>query len=99
MKKAYWIVQYKAVSDEAALKEYGKLAEIALVAGGGKLLVRTAGDGVLPFEAGIAERTVVVEFDNLDKAIVTRNGEAYQAAMAALGNAAVRDFRIVEAFA
>lgn len=99
MKKAYWVVQYEAISDESALKEYGKLAEVAIVAGGGKLIVRAAGDGVLPFEAGIAERTVVVEFDSLERAIATRNGEAYQAAMAALGNAAVRDFRVVEAFA
>jgi uncharacterized protein (DUF1330 family) len=37
MKKGYWVVAYRSVLDESALKEYGKLAIPAIEAGGGKV--------------------------------------------------------------
>ncbi len=36
MKKGYWIVAYRSISDQAALKEYGRLAGPAIQAAGGK---------------------------------------------------------------
>jgi len=39
---------------------------------------------------------VVVEFDNLERAIAAHDGPGYQEALRALGNAAERDVRIVE---
>ncbi|WP_394777278.1 DUF1330 domain-containing protein [Undibacterium sp.] len=96
MKKAYWLVQYRALTDESALKEYIVLAEAAVAAGGGKLLLR-ARDGTVPPGPKPVGRAVVIEFDNLEQAIGTRNSDSYQRALAVLGHSAVRDFRIMEA--
>jgi uncharacterized protein (DUF1330 family) len=94
MKKGYWIVAYRSILDESALKEYGKLAIPAIEAGGGKALIRTS--EVEPRESGINQRIVVMEFENFEKAIATYNSAAYQAALQVLGSAAERDFRIIE---
>ena len=95
MKKGYWIVAYRSISDQSALKDYGKLAVPAIEAGGGKVTVRTA-DGIEPRESGLQQRVVVVEFESFEKAVATYNSAAYQAALKALGSAAERDFRIAE---
>lgn len=95
MKKGYWIVAYRSVPDESALKEYGKLAIPAIEAGGGKALIRTA-DAIEPREAGLKQRLVVMEFESFAKAVAVYNSPAYQAALKALGSGAERDFRIVE---
>ncbi|HEX4227990.1 MAG TPA: DUF1330 domain-containing protein [Bryobacteraceae bacterium] len=94
MKKGYWVVAYRSVSDESALKEYGKLAIPAIQAGGGKAIIRTP--NVEARESGINQRVVVMEFENLEKAIAAYNSAAYQAALRVLGSAVERDFRIVE---
>lgn len=95
MKKGYWVVAYRSVSDEPTLKEYGKLATPAIEAGGGKPLIRTA-DAIEARESGLKQRVVVIEFESFEKARATYNGAAYQAALKTLGSAADRDFRIVE---
>ena len=61
MKKGYWVVSYRSVSDETALKRYGELVIPAIEAGGGKALIRTA-DAVESREAGLKQRVVVMEF-------------------------------------
>jgi uncharacterized protein (DUF1330 family) len=48
------------------------------------------------YEAGLNQRTVITEFDSLDKAISAHDREGYQAALKVLGNAVKRDLRIVE---
>jgi uncharacterized protein (DUF1330 family) len=95
MKKGYWIVAYRSISDESALKAYAKLAIPAIEAGGGKALIRTA-DAVVPHESGVKQRVVVIEFETFEKAIATYTSPAYQEALKALGSGADRDFRIVE---
>ena len=60
MKKGYWVVSYRSVSDETALKKYGELAIPAIEAGGGKALIRTA-DAVESREAGLKQRVVVMD--------------------------------------
>jgi uncharacterized protein (DUF1330 family) len=95
MKKGYWIVCYRSVSDENALREYAALALVAIEAHGGRGLVRTS-EAVEPHEAGIKQRTVVTEYESFAKAKEAYASEAYQQALKALGSAAERDFRIVE---
>jgi uncharacterized protein (DUF1330 family) len=95
MKKGYWLVAYRSVSDESALREYGKLAGAATAAYGGKALVRTS-DAIEAVEAGLKQRTVLIEFESFDKAVAAYRSDAYKAALRALGSAAERDFRIVE---
>jgi len=94
MKKAYWIACYRSISDPVAVAEYGKLAGPALQAAGGRFLVR--GMPAKTFEAGCQERTVVIEFESVERAIAAHESAAYRAALHALGGAAERDMRIVE---
>ncbi|MEJ2375789.1 MAG: DUF1330 domain-containing protein [Pseudolabrys sp.] len=48
-------------------------------------------------EAGINERTVVIEFDSLDKALAAYDSPGYQEALNALGSDNVkRGMRVVE---
>ena len=95
MNKGYWIVAYRSVSNDSALKHYGEIAGPAIAAGGGKILVRTA-DMIEPRESGLKQRIVVTEFESFEKALATYDSAAYQAALKVLGSAAERDFRIVE---
>jgi uncharacterized protein (DUF1330 family) len=90
-----WVVCYRSISDPAAREEYTKLAVPAVLAGGGRYLTR--GGVAKTYEAGINQRTVLVEFNSLAQAIATYDSPDYQAALAVLGNAAERDVRIVEA--
>jgi uncharacterized protein (DUF1330 family) len=76
------------------LAAYAKLAGPALVAAGGRFLARGTASKV--YEAGLLERTVLIEFDSVEKAVAAYETLAYQAAIAALGNGAERDLRIVE---
>jgi uncharacterized protein (DUF1330 family) len=41
------------------------------------------------------ERTVLIEFDSVEKAVATHASPDYQAALAALADGVVRDLRIV----
>ena len=94
MAKGYWIVLYRSVSKPAALAEYGKLAGPAIQAGGGRFLAR--GTPAKTFEAGLNERSVVIEFDSVEKAITAYESPAYQAAVKLLQGAVERDVRILE---
>lgn len=47
-------------------------------------------------EAGLDERTVIVEFENLEQAVAAHHSEQYRKALDVLGTAVERDFRIVE---
>ena len=48
------------------------------------------------YEAGVLQRTVIVEFESLEKAIACHDSPAYQAALEALGDGVTRDLRVVE---
>jgi uncharacterized protein (DUF1330 family) len=94
MPKAYWITAYREVKDPAKLAAYAKLAGPALAPFGARYLCR--GTASTTFEAGLRERIVVSEFSSLQQAIDAHNGPAYQEALKALGDGAVRDVRMIE---
>ncbi|MGW1126606.1 DUF1330 domain-containing protein [Streptomyces sp. NPDC002526] len=94
MPKGYWVSVYRTIADPEKLAAYNKLAPPAVKAGGGRVLSR--GTRVEAYEAGIAERVVLVEFDTFDQAVAARESPAYQEALAALADGVERDFRIVE---
>ncbi len=94
MAKAYWISCYRKIKDPEALAAYAKLAGPAVLAGGGRFVIRGMPSQV--YENGVKERTVVVEFDSLAVAIAARESAGYQEALRALGDAVERDFRIAE---
>jgi uncharacterized protein (DUF1330 family) len=94
MAKGYWIAFYRSVSDADALAAYAKPAGVAIVAAGGRFLAR--GVPAQTYEAGLKERTVVIEFPSVAAAVACHDSEGYQAALKLLRNGAERDFRIVE---
>ena len=79
MAKGYWVSSYRTISDPEKLAAYNKLAGPAVQAGGGRLLSR--GVRVVAHDAGIAERTVLIEFDSFDQAVAARESKAYQEAL------------------
>ena len=93
-KKGYWVVCYKSVSNPAAMTEYAILAATALEALGGRVIL--GGKPAKTHEAGLDESVVVVEFENLEKALAAYESDLYRPALKMLDNAAQRDFRIVE---
>jgi uncharacterized protein (DUF1330 family) len=95
MANAYWINTFRSVSDPAKLAVYIELAGPAMRASGGRFLAR--GLPAAAFESGAIERTVIIEFDSVDQAVAAYNSPAYQEALRALGDGAVRDLRIIEA--
>lgn len=94
MSKAYWISTYQKINDPNKVAAYAALAGPAITAGGGTFIVR--GTPTKTYEAGINERTVVIEFDSVEKAIATHDSLDYAVALAALDDGAVREIRIVE---
>jgi len=95
MKKGYWVVAYRSISDESAVKSYGALAVPAVESYGGRFLTRSASQ-IHSHEAGLPLRTVLVEFESYDTALAAHESEAYQKALQTLGSGAERDFRIIE---
>ena len=95
MTKAYWVATYRSVSNPDALAAYAALAGPAITAAGGRILAR--GMPAHTYEAGLQQRTVVIEFDSVEHAKATHDSPAYQHALAALANGAERDIRIIEA--
>jgi uncharacterized protein (DUF1330 family) len=94
MPKAYWVACYRSISNPDALAAYAKLAAPAIAAAGGRFLAR--GNAAKAYEAGIAQRVVLIEFDSVERAVAAHESEGYQAALKVFGNAAERDLRIVE---
>jgi uncharacterized protein (DUF1330 family) len=94
MAKAYWIACYRAIKNPDALAAYAKLAGPAIQAAGGRFLVR--GMPAKTYEAGLDQRTVMLEFDSVQAAMAAHDSAGYQAALKALGDGAERDIRILE---
>jgi uncharacterized protein (DUF1330 family) len=94
MAKTYWISTYRAVTNADKLAAYAKLAGPSIAAGGGRFLAR--GEPAKVYELGLQQRTVLIEFDSLAQAIATHDSPSYQEALAALGDGAQREIRIIE---
>ena len=93
MAKGYWIAFYREVSDPNKLAAYAKLAGPAIEKGGGRFLAR--GIPAQVYDEGQLERTVLIEFDSVAKAVAVHDSPGYQEALAVLKGGVVRDLRIV----
>jgi uncharacterized protein (DUF1330 family) len=91
--KAYWVNSYRQVTDPGKLAAYARLAGPAIEAAGGRFLARAS--AVQSYEAGLLERTVLIEFPSVEAAVAAHDSPAYREALAALDGGAVRDLRIV----
>ena len=94
MSKAYWVSVYRSVSNPDALAAYAKLAGPALTGAGGRFLAR--GLPAQVYEAGVQQRTVLLEFDSVEAARAAHDSPAYKEALDALAGGAEREIRIVE---
>ena len=92
--KGYFVVTYRKISNQEKWAAYAKLAAPAIQKAGGRFIVR--GSPAKTYELGMKERVVIVEFDNVHKALAAHETPDYQSALKALGDGAERDFRIVE---
>ncbi|HEX5089641.1 MAG TPA: DUF1330 domain-containing protein [Nocardioides sp.] len=92
---AYWVSEYREIKDEARMAAYSKLGRPALEAAGGRFLARGLPEHL--YEAGQSTLTVLIEFESVEAALAAHDTPAYQDALAALGDGAVRDIRIVPA--
>ncbi len=97
MAKSYWIITFRSVSHPGKLEAYVKVAAPVLTAADVRFVVR--GVPVKVYEAGVQERTVVIEFASVAQAIEVYESADYQKAVAALGDGAEREVRVLEAFA
>lgn len=84
-----------SVSDPQRLAAYVELAGPAMREAGGRFLAR--GRPARAYESGVIERTVVIEFESVDRAVAAYESPRYQAALQVLGDGAERDLRIIEA--
>jgi len=97
MAKGYWICFYRSISSPEAVAEYAKFAGPAIEGGGGRFLGR--GLPTKTYEAGKNMRTVVIEFESVEKATRAFESPEYQAACKLLKGTAERDIRIIEGLA
>ena len=97
MAKAYWVVTYRSINNTDAWAAYAKMAVPAIEGAGGRFIAR--GMPVKVYEAGMQQRVVLIEFDNIAKAIAAHDTPEYQAALKVLGNGVEREIRIVEGVA
>lgn len=95
MPGAYWVNTVREVRDPERLAAYARLAGPAIGEAGGTFVAR--GTPAAAFESGSLERTAVIRFDSVEAAVAAYESEAYQLALDALGDGAVRDIRIVDA--
>ena len=94
MAKGYWVALYRSTSNPVALREYADRADAVIRAGGGKFLAR--GVAAHHFEAGLHERSVLIEFESVEAALATYQSPAYQATLRLLEGAVERYVRILE---
>ena len=95
MPKAYWVICHRSTRSPEKFAAFTKLAYPAIHAAGGKFLVRTS-SVARTYESGINDRTVVIEFENMAKAVAAYDTPDYKKALHALADGAERDLRIVE---
>ena len=94
MPKGYWVAAYHEIHDADKFAAYLKLAGPAIAAGGGIFITRGMASKV--YEAGVLQRTTIIEFESLHAAIAVHDGQAYAKALEVLDGAVTRDLRFVE---
>ena len=94
MAKGYFLSAHRKEADSVKAAAYAKLAIPAIEDAGGKILAR--GGRVQARENGIAERTVLVEFETFEAAVAAYESQPYQEALRALEGGADREIRLFE---
>ena len=94
MPKGYFLSAHRSPADAEKRKAYIDLAVPAILKAGGRMLAST--NMIEAHENGVVEQTVLIEFDNIEKAKAAYKSKDYQLALKALDGGADRDIRIFE---
>ena len=94
MPKGYFLSAHRSPADPEKRKAYIDLAVPAILKAGGRMLAST--NMIEAHENGVVEQTVLIEFDNIEKAKAAYKSKDYQLALEALDGGADRDIRIFE---
>ena len=94
MAKGYFLSAHRSPANPEKREAYLALATPAFVKAGGKILAST--NAVEAHENGVAQQTVLIEFESLEKAKSAYNSSEYKEALKALDEGADRDVRIFE---
>jgi len=94
MPKGYMVSAHRSEADPAKRLAYLELAKSAIEAAGGKFL--STGARVVAKGNGLAQRTVLVEFESFEAAVAAYESVGYQKALEALADGSDRDIRIIE---
>ena len=92
--KGYMISGHRSPADPEKAAAYREFAKPALEAAGGRFLA--VGGQVVAKENGVAERTILIEFESFEAAVAAYESDAYQEALRALDGGADRDIRLFE---
>ena len=94
MPKGYMISAHRSEADPVKRAAYLELAKPAIIAAGGRFL--STGEKVVAKENGIAQRTVLIEFESFEAAVAAYESGDYRKALDALSDGADRDVRLIE---
>ena len=94
MAKGYFLSAHRSLANPQKRDAYLVLATPAFVKACGKFLAST--NIIDAHENGIAQQTVLIEFESIEKAKLAYNSPEYQEALKALDGGADRDIRIFE---
>ena len=94
MAKGYFLSAHRSPANPEKRDAYLVLATPAIIKAGGKILAST--NIIDAHENGIAQQTVLIEFESFEKAKSAYDSAEYQEALKALNGGADRDIRIFE---
>ena len=94
MPKGYMISAHRSEADPLKRAAYLELAGPAIEAAGGKILSK--GARVVAKENGLAQQTVIIEFESFEAAVAAYESQEYQKALEALDGGSDRDIRLIE---
>ena len=94
MPKGYMISAHRSEADPVKRAAYLELAGPAIEANGGKILSK--GARVVAKENGLAQQTVIIEFESFEAAVAAYESKDYQKALEALAGGSDRDIRLIE---
>ena len=94
MPKGYMISAHRSEADPIKRAAYLELAGPAIEAAGGQILSK--GARVVAKENGLAQQTVIIEFESFEAAVAAYESKDYQKALEALAGGSDRDIRLIE---
>ena len=94
MSKGYMVSAHRSEADPNKRAAYLELAVPAIEAAGGKFL--STGARVVAKENGLAQKTVLIEFESYEAAVAAYDSKDYQKALEVLADGSDRDIRLIE---